>query len=177
MHAVDAPEDAPDTPQNWELYRLAVVDIHFHDRTVRVEPRSPGTAEGAFPEPAGDATLHVITAWNPRGRTASAEYSTRAHGLLLDELDRQRLTWWPATGGDACGTHVEESVAVVGLSDGAARELGRRFGQDAIFSWTPDAWRVSACDSNTVAMSGWAAFPRSDRRAWRPPADGTQDGR
>ncbi|MET8534262.1 DUF3293 domain-containing protein [Streptomyces sp. NPDC005065] len=173
MHA----NDAPDAPQNWELYRHSVVDIHFHDRTVRVEPRSPGTTEGSFPEPVGNATLHVITAWNPRGRTASADYNAHAHGLLLDELDRQRLIWWPAAGGDACGTHVEESVAVAGMSDGTARELGRRFGQDAIFTWTPDAWRVSACDSDTVAVSGWAAFARSGRTSWLPPSDDTNDGR
>ncbi|MFD5656082.1 DUF3293 domain-containing protein [Streptomyces hirsutus] len=159
MHATDASS----TPRNWELYRNAVVDIHFQDRTVRVEPRSPGTAEGFFPEPAGNAALHVITAWNPYGRTVSAERNARAQGLLLDELDRQRLTWWPAAGGDACGTHVEESVAVAGLSDDAARELGRRFGQDAVFTWTPDAWCVSACDSDLAAVSGWAAFARGGR--------------
>ncbi|MBV2354194.1 DUF3293 domain-containing protein [Streptomyces sp. J2-1] len=134
------------------------------------------TAEGSFPELAGSATLHVITAWNPRGRTASAEFNARAQGLLLDELDRRPLTWWPAAGGDAYGTHVEESVAVVGISDGAARELGRRFGQDAIFVWTPDAWRVSACDSDTSAVSGWAVFARSGRTSRLPPADGTGDG-
>ncbi|GAB2798204.1 hypothetical protein GCM10027073_32900 [Streptomyces chlorus] len=129
MHATDASS----APQNWELYRHAVVDIHFQDRTVRVEPRSSGTAEGSFPEQAGNAALHVITAWNPHGRTASAEHNARVQGLLLDELDRQRLTWWPAAGGDACGTHVEESVAVAGLSDGTARELGRRFGQETLW--------------------------------------------
>ncbi|WP_217568123.1 DUF3293 domain-containing protein [Streptomyces sp. GbtcB7] len=153
--------DASGAPQNWELYRHAVVDIHFHDRTVRVEPRSPGTAEGSFPEPAGNTALHVITAWNPRGHTASAEYNAHAQSLLIDELNRQRLTWWPAAGGDARGTHVEESVAVTGMSDSAARELGRRFGQDAIFTWTPDAWRVSSCDGDTAAVSGWAALTKT----------------
>ncbi|MER5379015.1 DUF3293 domain-containing protein [Streptomyces sp. NPDC002688] len=126
-------------------------------------PRSPGTADGSFPEQAGDAALHAITAWNPRGRTSCAEYNAQAHGLLLDELDRRRLTWWPAAGGDVSGTHVEESVAVIGMSEDAARELGRHFGQDAIFTWTPEAWRVSACDGDTAAVSGWAASVRSGR--------------
>ncbi|MFD5520402.1 DUF3293 domain-containing protein [Streptomyces sp. NPDC127066] len=166
---------ADDVPLNWEHYRHAVVDIHFSGRTVRVEPRSPGTAEGSLPEPAGDAALHVVTAWNPRGRTCSAEYNARAHGLLLDELDRRRLTWWPAVGGDASGTHIEESVAVVGMSDEAARELGLRFGQDAIFTWTPDAWRVSACDSETAAESGWAASARSGGMSSPLPVDGPGD--
>ncbi|MFE1286882.1 DUF3293 domain-containing protein [Streptomyces sp. NPDC058751] len=55
-------------------------------------------------------------------------------------------------GGDARGSHTEESVAVVSMSEDAARELGRRFGQDAIFTWTPDAWRLSACGSDTAAV-------------------------
>ncbi|MFD0211406.1 hypothetical protein ACFVH9_20400 [Streptomyces hirsutus] len=69
MHA----PDAAGTPLNWDLYRAAVVDIRFGDRAVRVEPRPRGTAEGFFPVPAAgsSATVHVITAWNPRGRTAS----------------------------------------------------------------------------------------------------------
>ncbi|MDX2525182.1 DUF3293 domain-containing protein [Streptomyces europaeiscabiei] len=157
MHAIDA----PGTPRNWELYRTAVVDIRFGDRAVRVEPRPRGTAEGFFPVPAGSVTVHVITAWNPRGRTTSDDVNACAQRVLLDEIRRRGLTSWPAEGGDACGTHREESVAVVGLSDTAARDLGRRFGQDAVFAWTPDAWRALACESSAVAVSGWAASGRA----------------
>ncbi|MFI8857503.1 DUF3293 domain-containing protein [Streptomyces prasinus] len=158
MHA----PDAAGTPLNWDLYRAAVVDIRFGDRAVRVSPRPRGTVGGFFPVPAGGgATVHVITAWNPRGRTASNDANARAQHLLLNEVRLRGLTWWPAEGGDACGTHREESVAVVGLSDTAARDLGRRFGQDAVFAWTPDAWRVLACDTGAVAVSGWAASGRA----------------
>ncbi|WTB82228.1 DUF3293 domain-containing protein [Streptomyces cellulosae] len=150
------------TPRNWELYRTAVVDVRFGDRTVRVEPRPRGTAEGFFPVLNGSgAAVHVITAWNPRGRTASSDANTRAHHVLLDEVRHLGLTWWPAVGGDVSGTHQEESVAVAGLSDAAARALGRRFGQDAVFAWTPDAWRVLACENGAVAVSGWAASVRA----------------
>ncbi|MGW2821668.1 DUF3293 domain-containing protein [Streptomyces sp. NPDC001443] len=156
MHAIDASA----TPSNWDLYRTAVVDIRFQDRIVRVEPRPPGTAEGSFPGPAEGATVHVITAWNPYGRTAPSDANTRAHCLLLAEIRRRGLTWWPAEGGDVRGTHREESVGVVGLSDTAARALGRRFGQDAIFAWTPGAWRVLACDSDAASVISWAASER-----------------
>ncbi|MFF7856098.1 DUF3293 domain-containing protein [Streptomyces sp. NPDC007904] len=96
----------------------------------------------------------MITAWNPRGRTASDDVNALAQHGLLDEIRRRGLTWWPAVGGDVRGTHREESVAVVGLSDAAARDLGRRFGQDAVFAWTSDAWRVLACASGAAAVSG-----------------------
>lgn len=153
MHAVDAVV----LPRNWDHYRTAVVDIRLRDRTVHVEPRPSGTAEGPFPEAAGGATVHVITAWNPGGRTAPADANARAHHLLLDEVRRRGLAWWSAEGGDTGGTHREESIAVAGLSDTAARDLGRRFGQDAIFAWTPGAWSVLACDTDAAAVCGWAA--------------------
>ncbi|MFF6811864.1 DUF3293 domain-containing protein [Streptomyces sp. NPDC012403] len=158
MHAIDA----PGTPRDWDLYRTAVVDIRFGDRAVRVEPRPRGTAEGFFPVPDGSgATVHVITAWNPYGRTASNDANARAQRVLLDGIRHRGLTSWPAVGGDVRGTHREESVAVLGLSDAAARDLGRRFGQDAVFAWTPDAWRVLACGSGAVAVSGWVASGRA----------------
>ncbi|MFF7971672.1 DUF3293 domain-containing protein [Streptomyces sp. NPDC007905] len=153
MHAIGAAV----IPRNWEHYRTAVVDIRFPDRTVHIAPRPSDTAEGSFPEVAGGATVHVITAWNPLGCTASADANARAQSLLLDEVHRRGLSWWSAVGGDVCGRHSEESVAVVGLSDTAARDLGRRFGQDAIFAWTPDAWRILACDSDAATVSGWSA--------------------
>lgn len=146
------------TPRNWDLYRTAVVGIRYGDRAVRVEPRPLGTTGRIFPAPFGrPAVVHVLTAWNPRGRTASADANARAQSLLLAEVRHRALTWWPAWGGDAGGTHREESVAVVGLDDGEARALGHRFGQDAVFAWTPAAWRVLACDTHAVAASGWAA--------------------
>ncbi|MCW2870168.1 DUF3293 domain-containing protein [Actinacidiphila oryziradicis] len=150
MHAAVAPT----APEQWTLYQQAVVDIQLADHALRVTPGPRGTAKGLFPESSG-RTIHVITAFNPRGRTAPAEDNDRAQRLLLDEIDRRTLTWWPAAGGDAHGVHVERSAAVVGLSDAAARELGRCFGQDAIFAWTPDSWRLLSCAGDDVAVYGW----------------------
>lgn len=158
--------DAAGTPLNWDLYRTAVVDVRFGERTVRIAPRPRGTAEGFLPASGGSgATVHVITAWNPYGRTASDDANARAQRLLLDEVRHRGLTSWPAVGGDVSGTHREESVAAVGLSDAAARDLGRRFGQDAVFAWTPDVWRVQACDTDAVSVSGWAASVRGAGRS------------
>ena len=152
--------DRSGTPRNWDLYRAAVVDIRFPETTVRVEPRPRGTTAGLFPVPDGDG-IHVITAWNPWGRTVPDDLNERAQRLLLAEVRRRGLTSWPAVGGDAGGTHQEESVAVLGLGDDEARSLGRRFGQDAVFAWTPGAWRVLACGSDLVAVGGWAASGRA----------------
>lgn len=145
--------------EQWMLYQQAVVDIRFRDRTVRVTPSPRGMTEGLFPMPI-DRTIHVITAVNPYGHVAPADDNDRAQRLLLNEIDQLGLTWWPAAGGTACGTHIEESAAIVGMSDAAAREMGRRFGQDAVFAWTFDAWRLLACTSEETAVHGWTASPQ-----------------
>ncbi|MGW4517105.1 DUF3293 domain-containing protein [Streptomyces sp. NPDC004393] len=145
--------------EQWMLYQQAVMDIQFGARTVRVTPSSPGTAEGLFPDSIG-RTIHVITAFNPHGRVAPADANGRARRLLLNNINQLGLTWWPAAGGTACGAHIEESAAVVGMSDAAARELGRRFGQDAVFAWTFDAWRLLSCTSEETAVYGWTTTTR-----------------
>ncbi|MFJ3714240.1 DUF3293 domain-containing protein [Streptomyces sp. NPDC090057] len=143
--------DAATTSSNGALYRRTVVDIRVPDRTVRVEPRPQGMAEGPFPEllgPVGTAALHVVTGCDLHGRPTLAEDNARAQARLLDELERQGLA--PAAGGDAHGTHNEQSVAIAGRSDSAAREPGRCLGQDAVFAWTPGAWSLLPCDGGAT---------------------------
>ncbi|MFJ6539560.1 DUF3293 domain-containing protein [Streptomyces sp. NPDC091385] len=148
----------------WAAYRQAVVDIRFAERgVVRMVPCSVGVTEGAFPEPSG-RTLHVVTAFNPRGRVVAAEDNARAHALLLAWLGRGGHTWWPATGSSPCGTHAEESVAVTGLSDAEARALGRRFGQDAVFAWSRAERRLLACFEEWSEAAGWRATSAPELR-------------
>ena len=145
----------PTAPRQWPFYQQAVVDIRLgNNRTLRVSPAPRGTTTGSFPEPSG-RTIHVITAFNPGGRTAPAEENDRAQSMLTDELVRRHVTWWRATGGDAAGVHVEQSAAVVGMSDTEAREVGRRLGQDAVFAWTPNSWRLLSCSSEATSVQGW----------------------
>ncbi|GIH71241.1 DUF3293 domain-containing protein [Sphaerimonospora thailandensis] len=60
-------------------------------------------------------------------------------------------------GGDAARLHVEPSAAIVGLDDDAARYLGRRYGQDAIFAWDPAAWRLLSCTDDRTETCGWTS--------------------
>ena len=144
----------PIPAEQWALYQQAVVDIHFATRTQRVAPCAPGTTRGLFPVRSRE-TIHVLTAFNPAGRTVSPEDNERAHNVLLRELNRRSVTWWRATGGDPYGTHTEKSAAVIGLTEADAREIGQRFGQDAVFAWTPRTWRLLSCVSDQVQESGW----------------------
>ncbi len=56
----------------------------------------------------------------------------------------------------ADGSHAEESAAVVGWDDAEALTLARRYGQDAIFRWTPTAWAVLPCDGGPPLLLGWS---------------------
>ncbi|MEU9540557.1 DUF3293 domain-containing protein [Streptomyces mirabilis] len=152
----------------WAQYQQAVVDFEFGRSALRVTPDTPDLTVGAFPGPPG-STIHVITAFNPAGRIAPDQDNGRAQLRLLAELERRGLTWWPAIGGDPQGFHTEPSAAVLGLDDESARELGQRYGQDAVFAWDAHSWRLLACTTGTVTKSGWratgagAALPRAPR--------------
>ncbi|MEU4327035.1 DUF3293 domain-containing protein [Nonomuraea dietziae] len=140
---------------NWQLYQAAVVRLAVDGAWLQVAPAEPGVHAGAFPDPEG-RTIHVITAHNPRGRTVPAADNARAHRRLTAELDALALSWWPAAGGDVTWTHVEESVAVVGLDDDTARRIGARYEQDAVFAWDPRRWRLLECEGDHQVTSGWS---------------------
>jgi hypothetical protein len=55
--------------------------------------------------------------------------------------------------------HREEGMAVSGLALDEVLDLGARYGQDAVFEWTPPAWAVVACRGDRRSDFGWAATP------------------
>ncbi|MFK0112138.1 DUF3293 domain-containing protein [Streptomyces sp. NPDC091217] len=146
-------------PAQWANYRRAVVDIAFPSHSIRITPDPSGGAPGR-PYPLNSAhTIHIVTAFNPRGHNTTVQANLRAQHELLRNLGLRGLRWWPAVGGDVAGTHAEISAAVVGMDDTQARALGQRFGQDAVFAWSPTSWRLLGCAEaihDTVA-AGWHA--------------------
>jgi hypothetical protein len=45
------------------------------------------------------------------------------------------------------------------MNDAQARALGRRFGQDAVFAWSPTSWRLLGCADafHDTVVAGWHA--------------------
>ncbi|MFD7475168.1 DUF3293 domain-containing protein [Streptomyces sp. NPDC059837] len=161
-------------PTQWPHYLRAVVDIAFPAHVIRV---TPGPLDGAssLPYPLDSAyTIHIVTAFNPRGRHDTARANLRAQHELLHSLGLHGLQWWPAVGSDPAGTHAEISAAVVGLDDAQARALGRRFGQDAVFAWAPASWRLLSCadPAHDTVIPGWhtALFTPPSHRFSQSPA-------
>ena len=61
-----------------------------------------------------------------------------------------------AVGVDPATGRREEGVAVRGLPEAEALALGVRYGQDAIFAWTPTEWAIVACRGDRRLVSGWS---------------------
>ena len=136
----------------WDGYRTAVLVIDTPTEALRVEPGPLGTTEGRFPF---NETIHIITAFNPGIQLSDSENALR-HRELGSLLDERGARFFTARGADPEWSHVEASFAVLGLARTDAVALGRQFGQDAIFEWTPRAWAIVGCDEERVERSGWS---------------------
>ncbi|MFE9538978.1 DUF3293 domain-containing protein [Streptomyces sp. NPDC006691] len=147
-------------PAQWSHYLRAVVDIAFPAHSIRVAAGPSDGGVTSLPYPFNDVhSIHIVTAFNPGGRNTSVRANLRAQHELLHSIGLNRLQWWPAVGGDLADTHAEISAAVVGMDDAQARNLGRRFGQDAVFAWSPASWRLLACTdaAHDTVIADWHA--------------------
>ena len=138
----------------WENYMAAHVRVESPTGLIEVRPAPSGGVSEPFPDPTG-RTIHIITAYNPNGRDRSHAVNVKAHGRLLATLREQGLEHWDASGGDATWTHVEQGVAIIGISEAEALALGRKFDQEAVYAWAPQTWGVIGCDENRRYTSGW----------------------
>jgi Protein of unknown function (DUF3293) len=145
----------------WDADVGAVMRIEVPGGVVWVRPAPMTRTAGTYPDPAG-RTICVITGHNPGGRMASETANASAGARLVEELERRGLTWWPAAGESPSWTHVEPSVAVIGMDEADAVALGAQFGQDAIFVLTPAERRVIGCTGRRVTATGWSIEPDTD---------------
>jgi Protein of unknown function (DUF3293) len=142
----------------WDAYVSAELRIQTPDGPVHVYPAPALQATGEYPD-RDRRPIAVITAHNPGGADADPGANVAAQHALVAELDRRGLSWWPAAGADPSWTHVEESVAVPGLSQPDALELGAKFAQEAIFLLSPTGLRVIDCATGRMSMTGWHIEP------------------
>lgn len=139
---------------SWDEYVRAVVRIELADGLMQIAPAPQGRADGTFPDVPNDV-LYVVTAFNPGGLISPETANQQAHTALTRRLEADHVTCWEATGGDPGWTHTEAGFALVGVTEAYARALGRAFGQEAIFEWTPTELSVLACDSERRSCAGW----------------------
>jgi hypothetical protein len=145
----------------WDAYLSAEIRIDLPGGAIRVFPAPAMQASGAFPDPAG-RPVTVLTAHNPGGVVAGPAVNARAQALLEGELASRGRAWWPAAGADPSWSHVEDGVAIPGIGEAEAMELGAAFGQEAIFVLTPTSRRLIDCVTGRRSVTGWVIVPEAD---------------
>ena len=98
--------------------------------------------------------MHVITAWNPGSKRPGSEVNEARNEELRAEISARGFEAFGALGSDPNSPHVEKSWAVVGMTDDAAIELGREYGQVAIFRITQSLQSVLGCLSEWEVSRG-----------------------
>ena len=98
--------------------------------------------------------FHVITAWNPGDERPSSEVNDTQNNQLLADISVMGLEALEALGSDPNSTHAEKSWAVIGLTDTTAIELGRKYGQVAVFRISESQQSVLGCLSEWEVSRG-----------------------
>jgi hypothetical protein len=144
----------PDDP--WAGYARTFVQLaRVGEPDLIVRGASSGAWGGwpwGSPEP-----VHILTAWDPGTELLCEQDNREREAALEAELQRLGPTdWWPAVGVDPESGRREEGVAVRGLAERVVRQVGARYDQDAIFSWTPREWAIVACVGERRVVLGWS---------------------
>ncbi|MGO9873684.1 MAG: DUF3293 domain-containing protein [Acidimicrobiia bacterium] len=130
----------------WDLYADAVIEcrIDHHTRCLRGPNADP------LPD---DAPMFVLTAHNPQGVTRDQAVNDEAERGLERDLALIGVTCWSATGRSRNASWSEPGVAVGGFDRARACELGRRYGQLAVFELTADDVHVVRCIDTAVVRT------------------------
>ena len=101
---------------------------------------------GPVPAAGWPSGFHVITAWNPKQIVSEPE-NVAADNRLRTQLEMDQIAHFRITGCSADLAHQEASWGVIGISLGRATEIGRQYGQNAIFEVLNGEAFVVSCDN------------------------------
>ena len=134
----------------WDAFAEAIVRLDLVTGPVVLMPKALGVV-GQF---AFDHPVHIITAYNPAGVEIDAASNRRLHEALGTALDEHEVV--SSAGSARDGSMAEPGYAVLGLSLDEAIELGRQFGQRAVYRWTADALTIVGVNEAIERRLGWA---------------------
>jgi len=108
------------------------------------------TPSGGWPQ-----NFHIITAYNP-GKMVGAEINAKADEALRKELNLAGSGCFRITGCSQDLKHREPGWGVAGLSDEEAVQIGRKYGQNAIFRIDEKSLFVIGClSANRQEVGSW----------------------
>jgi hypothetical protein len=144
---------ASDDP--WVSYGRTVVEIlRPEERTLTVRS-APGVDTASWPWSTRQP-VHILTAWDPGPERPGLVVNRARQAALESDLRPLAVAIVAAVGVDPLTGRREEGVAVLGVAESAILALGARYGQDAVFAWTPAEWSIVGCRGDRRITSGWA---------------------
>jgi hypothetical protein len=152
----------PIEPSLVELWRSARVWIDIPTSgAVEVVPNDK-TERAHYPR--GIGAVYVVTAWNPGAQALSFAENSARHDAFVDDLDHNGVDHWAAAGYSEDRSWIELGLALPDVAEATVLELGRRFGQLALYRWTLGELAVLDCrDGIALATYGWSARPCPER--------------
>lgn len=152
------PAELEELAQGEELWPSYLETAVYLDGTKLKGTVRPVRERGEQDPPMG--SLHVLAAVQPWAEPDSED--SRARILVLTTfLVKERIDFIGAVGSSFDGSYSEESRALFGLSDDEAREIGKKFGQVAIFAWNGPNWLLRATVGSRQTCSPWRWQPVS----------------
>jgi hypothetical protein len=142
----------------WASYQRTVVAIRLPDGDRLCVRAAVGADEARWPWPTARA-LHLFTAWDPGLERPGPAVNRARQAALEGELQGLGVSFLPAAGLDPETGRRDEGVAVQGVPEAEVLALADRYGQDAVYAWTPAAWAVVACRGGRRLVSGWSLVP------------------
>jgi CBS domain-containing protein len=130
----------------WDAYLATEIRIVDHPHVEKVRGATEGEGH-SLPWP---STIYVVSAANPDGRRRGENVNKQRSTELVEAIDRRKWRWWHAEGSSQSGDWSEESVALETPDLDGVLDLGRDFGQRAIFELTETEFRVVDCADGSV---------------------------
>jgi hypothetical protein len=144
---------APEDP--WASYERTVVEI--------LRPGGSSLRVRSAPDVDGDSwpwpdrqPVYLLTAWDPGLDRPGVDVNRMRQAALQADLELLSGQLSVAIGIDSATGRQEEGVAVRGVPEAEILALGVRYGQDAVFAWTPAEWVIVACQGGRRLASGWS---------------------
>ena len=100
--------------------------------------------------------VHIVTACNPGGRPGDDAGNAARHRELVDHVTALSVETVPTVGSARDGSMAEPGLLILGIDRTTAIEIGRRFGQRAVYAWSRAALEILDVQEDGCLRLGWA---------------------